>query len=119
MWFGRVVVVVGGVGLVVAGLGGAASAGAAHRVRPSCAGELAGYRLVSRQAGLRIGSDGLPWSEATSPRLWARELRAAGDWPLAATAAGIRGPRSADLFVLALTASAVAALQGEGCRSGS
>lgn len=105
-------------GGVIAGsfaVAGQSQAAVVHR-QPVCRTELAAYRVVSRQAGLRIGSTGLPWNESTSPRTWARELRASGDYPLGGAAAAIHGPRSADQFVMALTASAAAALEHSGCR---
>jgi hypothetical protein len=77
---------------------------------PSCAAELAAYRQVSRQAGLRIGSQVTAPVDDAAPHVWAAELRRAGDVQLARAAAAVHDDRSGAAFVMALTASAAAAL---------
>lgn len=111
------------VSVVLAGLAGSAGPALAHAAtvpaaRPpaaarECTALLAAYRHVSRMAGLVIGSDGLPWYEASRPAAWARVLRRAGDPELARTAAAVSDPRSGDAFVMALTAAADAAVTAE------
>lgn len=81
----------------------------AHKL-PSCSAELKAYREVSRQAGLRIGSQFTAVIVGASNYEWASELRHAGDAELARTAAGITSDASDGAFVEALTASADADL---------
>lgn len=108
---------------VLAGVAGVAGPALAHAAtvpaaRPpaaarECTALLAAYRHVSRMAGLVIGSDGLPWNESSRPAAWARVLRRAGDPELARAAGAATGPQSGDQFVMALAASAAAAVQAE------
>jgi hypothetical protein len=85
--------------------------------RAECSHLLAAYRKVSRQAGLRIGSRQTQAISNTGPATWAYELRRGGDYPLARLALAIHSRPSDERFVLALTDSAAAALQGSGCRA--
>ena len=77
---------------------------------PSCRAELAAYWLVSEQAGLRIGSLYTRHISGGANNVWAGELAAAGDLPLAHAAAGIVDDWSDAQFVMALTSAADAAV---------
>ena len=105
-------------GAVIAGsfaVAGQSQAAVVHR-QPACRTELAAYRVVSRQAGLRIGSEYTRVLSDASNHIWAAELRRAGDYPLARLAASITDDASDAQFVMALTASAAAAREHSGCR---
>ena len=75
-------------------------------------GSCAAYRLVSRQAGLRIGSLYTPahHQRRESTTSWAGELAAAGDLELARDRGGIVDDWSDAQFVMALTSAADAAV---------
>lgn len=98
-------------GLVLGAFGVVAHASVTARWLPSCSRELAAYRLVSRQAGLVIGSDRMRVPSRDEARTWFYELADAGDYSLAVTAGSVNSRASGRQFVMALTASAEAALE--------
>ena len=96
-------------GVVVTAQGSPADAAVRHQL-PSCSRELAAYRQVSQQAGIVIGSDSMAVPTRDEARSWFYELSGV-NYPLAVTAGGISSPDAAAQFVMALTASAAAALE--------
>jgi hypothetical protein len=100
--------------LAVSGSAVALASPAHHQ--PSCSSQLAAFRKVGRQAGIRIGSDHLSAITDTGPRTWARELRRAGITDGSERAAlRIRSLRTAQRFVAYLEQDAAGALLGWHC----
>jgi hypothetical protein len=102
---------------LVTGTSAAAAGTAAHRF-PPCQMQLATLSEVAHQSGVQVGSEYMPRYTATGPRRWAAELRAADLGLLAQTALAVPAhgtdERAERDYVMALQATAVAILQGNG-----
>jgi hypothetical protein len=102
---------------LVSTAGAATASTTAHRF-PPCQMQLSVISEVAHQSGVQVGSEYMPAYTSTGPRTWARELRSADLGPLAQTALAVpvhgTDERAERDYVMALQATAVAILQGNG-----
>jgi hypothetical protein len=96
----------------------------AHGVRmpqhheTTCTRQLEVMGAAEYETGVHPGSYTIAPVALAGPRAWARQLRRAGLFLLAATAEGVHDAASAHDFTMALLASVKAARMGVDCRSG-